>query len=145
MNYFYLKRTFDSPLLFFVLLPLVFILANTWYRTEASLRAPHIEGYDWAQHPNTLLIAFPSEDCGCGKSPLDRVKIGLDQGFDVMVIAPASTSNLQSLKRHKFPASRFTMLTNMSKAMIQRFCSGKEPVEIPVRNGRLAFLPNTTQ
>lgn len=67
------SRLLSSPLLLVVLLVAASIFAVSWYQTESVRRAPNIPGYDWAKHPNTLLIAAPLGDhcLSCGLSISD--------------------------------------------------------------------------
>ena len=82
-----LTRVSSSSLLCACLLLAISAVAAAWNKTDAAQRAPAIPGYNWDKHPNTLLIAYPTKDCGCGSSPVERVEEGLKHGLDVLVIA----------------------------------------------------------
>lgn len=110
-----LLRLSNSPLLLVLLLGATGTVAASWYRTDAAQRAPTVAGYDWSQHSNALLIVLPLKDCGCGASPVEQVREGLEKGLDVVVVANASSPNIKALRNAKFPEPRrFTCAINFT-------------------------------
>lgn len=126
-----------SPLLCILLLAGTSTLAALWYKTEAAQRAPAIVDYDWAKHPNTLLIAYPLHDCGCGISVSEAVEAGLKHGLDVLVIASKPSAELSALTKADFPQSRFFLVTNVNSGIIQQFSPRDKMAVVHVQNGRI--------
>lgn len=91
----------DSPLLFVILLLMTSALATSLYQAHASLQPPTIANYNWSEHPNTLLIAYPvANSCStCNISVRDWANQGLRHHLDVLVIASHEAYELKQLKR----------------------------------------------
>jgi len=126
----------NSPLLLIVLLPVVCLLSIGWYRSNAALHAPVLPGYDWAKHPDALLLSYPPNDCGCAPVA-DLVSLGLHHGLDVVAVADAPSSMLDALKKDKLPANRLSVITNVSPAVIKSLDVHDKPIAWRIHNGRV--------
>lgn len=133
---FSLARFLSSPLLSLGLLLCLTAVGVRWSQVEAVRHAPDVPGYNWGQHPHTLLLAYPSKDCGCGESPTERVRAALKDGQDVLVMSPAPSPPLLALQRANFPASRVFVVTNARAEDVQRF-SRDNLATVSVVNGRI--------
>lgn len=127
-----------SPVLSLFLLTAIFGLMAVWHlNANAAKLPPSITGFEWSQHPNTLLISYPANECGCGPAPSERVSEGLAQGEDVLVIASAPSPRLDALRKMPFPRLRFLLVDNVSENVIRRFSPRDQAVEIQVRQGQI--------
>lgn len=120
------------------LLLAAFALAARLHRVDAAFAAPTVPGYDWAKHPNTLLLIYPTADCGCGPAPAERVQEGLKRGHDVLVVAAKPSKELNALKTQFFPRARFALVTNLDSAIIKRFSPEDKVATVWIENGRIA-------
>jgi hypothetical protein len=132
-----LARWKDSPLLLFCLLVAAAFLAGTWQRAQAKLSPPAVPGYDWAQHPRALLIAYPPDDCACGNSPVEWAQAGLAHGMDVVVLTTPSRrksvrEEVQRLQRIESP--RLHIVSNFDASRLRQMA--------PARSSRVTYIEN---
>ena len=82
-----------SPITFLCLTGATVALGVKLALLYAALSAPLIPGWNWGDHPNTLLIAYKASTCGCGAHFTDAVSQGEQHHADVLVVASAADAN----------------------------------------------------
>lgn len=83
-------RFIDSPFLFVCLAGATVALGVKLALLYAVLAAPPLQGWNWGDHPNTLLIAYKASACGCGAHLTDAISQGVQHHADVVVVASAA-------------------------------------------------------
>lgn len=131
----FLARLMGSPVLFVVLFISAFGLAAAWQKAENAKAPPAIAGYDWAQHPDTLLISVPPTDCDCGLTPSEWAKQGISHKLDVLVLSDKKQPAWSALKR-LFP-QRVSIFTNADAGVVKRLSLRGKTTATWVRSGRM--------
>lgn len=129
-------RVVDSPLFLICLSLAMSALTAIYYQAGQVQPIPPIAGHDWTKHPNTLLVSYPSDDCGCGSSPSDWVRAGIKQGLFVLVVSPHLNDDLNRLKK-QLSSNRLAVTTNGSREIISRFSPRKSIAGVLLRNGQI--------
>lgn len=130
-----LNRFLGSPLSLILLVAAALSLTAAWRKSEAALEAPQIGAYDWVLHPNTLLVVYPADDCGCGLTSTDWVTQGVEHQLDVLIASEAKQPEWDLLQK-RFP-QRVSIATGVSKNIIQRFSPRKRVGAAWIKNGRI--------
>ena len=131
------KRILDS----YVLLSFLLLLSGTFsyalYKQHTATYAPAIEGYDWTQHPEALLIVYPLADsCNtCGLSTTGWINRGLKHRLNVLVIATNSNQILDQIKK-EYRSSQVRVITT-HEDVIRQFSSGDKIGALRIRMGRI--------
>lgn len=112
-------------------------LTANWYRTYAALTPPHISGYDWAKHPNVLLVSYPPDDCNCGAAPSKWVRAALRNGLDVVVIASRPNRELDVLQKTRLSAPHLAVFPHTNPDLIKSLSPNETTTGLRVRNGRI--------
>jgi hypothetical protein len=86
-----------SPITFLCLAAATLALAVKFALLYTALSAPAIPGWNWGDHPNTVLIAYRAASCGCGAHLTDAVSQGEQHHADVLVVASAADANSAGL------------------------------------------------
>ncbi len=128
----------SSPYLLVLLLLTASALATVATRRWTAGRAPSIPGFNWSQHPNSLLLATPLADaCStCNLSLAGWATLGFQSGFDVVVVAARPTIELKALRK-QFPQARLSIVTDVAEATIKRFSQGDKIGGVLIRQGRI--------
>ena len=85
-----LARFVESPFLFICLAGATLALGVKLALLYAALSAPAIPGWNWSEHPNTLLIAYRASTCGCGAHLSGAISQAANHHAEVLVVASAS-------------------------------------------------------
>ncbi len=132
-----LARALDSPLF---LLPLVFAVTAVgvaWQETRDAALPPNLPSYDWGKHPNALLIAIPTNDCGCGMKPVQVAKAALEHGLDVVIVATKPGKEIARVQQAKLPPGRVALFTDVRASVVGRFIADRSSGVALIRDGRI--------
>lgn len=135
-----LTRLLDGPLLFVglsattVALTVKFALLYT--ALHAALAAPAIQGWNWGNHPNTLLIAYKATTCGCGAHLSYAISQGIKHHADVVVVASAADARDASLAPVRADR-RVQILTSASSQTLFRLLPKGGTAILNVQHGRI--------
>lgn len=91
------SRLAASPLTFFSLAGVTVALVVKFALLYSVLAAPAVQGWNWGDHPNTLLIAYRASTCGCGAHLSGAITEGKQHHADVLVVASAADAADASL------------------------------------------------
>ena len=139
-------RFWSSPLLSVILGVSFLTLGGIFLHAQSAQRAAHsapqLTGYDWSQHPETLLVVYPLADAcsSCNLSIAGWAERGLKANLDVVVIANKPNSELKQLRESlSFPPSpqRLSIVTGVAPEIIKRFSIGDKIGGVRVHNGRI--------
>lgn len=100
--------------------------------------APNVAGYNWKQHPNTLLIIQrAASSCGCTPKLSELALTGLSHDLDVLVVANPQAGEGEALKRAAL-SPRVSIVMPIPPELLKRFCpQQQELVMVRVRDGRI--------
>ena len=87
----------SSPIVFLCLTAVTAVLVAKLVLLYTSMAAPAIHGWNWSDHPNTLLIAYRASTCGCGAHLADAVSQGVQHHAEVLVVASAADAGSTGL------------------------------------------------
>ena len=131
---------FGSPLLFLCLsattVALAVKLALLYTTLHAALAAPAIPGWNWENHPNTLLIAYKATTCGCGAHLTDVISQGVQHHADVVVVASAADARDASLAPVRADR-RVQILSGISPQTLSRLLPKGGTAILNVQHGRI--------
>lgn len=128
------KDTFNSPILSGILLAVVLLLIVVWRTANAGLIPPSVEGYNWREHPNTLMIFYRGDCCGLPVSAW--VEEGLGRKLDVLVVSDRSRAELNDLKK-QFSSDRLVVVNNLDRETMIQFAPDEKTVALRVKDGTI--------
>lgn len=132
-----LVRLADSPVLLACLLLLAAVLAAASYRKASASTPPPVSGFNWAQHPDTLLLAVPPGDCGCGLSLSEWVRMGVGQRLHVLIVASQANDSLKALEQAKLPVRSVSILSGVDARTIKQLAPKDQVTATLVRGGHV--------
>lgn len=130
-------RALDSPLFLFPLVFAVTAVGVAWRGTRDAASPPDLPSYDWGKHPNALLIAVPSDDCGCGMKPVQVAKTALDNGLDVVIVTAKPGKEIARVQQAKLPPERTALFTSVRPSIVERFSADRSSGVALIRDGRI--------
>lgn len=139
MRKFDAARLLGSPVTLVCLLLATSAFTFGWLRANAAGRPPAVPNFSWNEHPNALLVAFPTNDCGCGLSPVEWVSTGISHHLHVLLVASQPLPAFATLKSAGFPARDVSIVTNADPDLVRRFSSGDKAGAARIRDGRMVF------
>ena len=101
-----------------------------------ALAAPAIKGWDWSDHPNTMLIAYRSSTCGCGAHLSGAISEAAGHDAQVLVIASASDKNDTGLAGIAADP-RTHLITGVPDADLRRLSPLGRTAILNIRHGRI--------
>ncbi len=132
----WLSNLLNSPVSLVVLSLAIVGLAFKWHAIQKSSDAPILPGWNWSSHPNSLLIYYPSTDCGCGPGLLPALNQAQSGRLDVIVVSDVQGQKLaavtQQVKSSHVPLVVCANLQSMSPLL-----RSNNTMLIHVRNGRV--------
>ncbi len=132
-----LVRAADSPIMLVCLLLLAAVLAAAFYRKARASTPPPISGFQWARHPDTLLLAVPPGDCGCGLPLSEWVRSGASHSLHVLIVASKAEGDVAVLKQTRFPTRLVSVLADVDAGTIKRLAPGNQVTATLVRGGHI--------
>ena len=131
-----LSHFFHSSIVTSCLIFVAITLGILWYQAKTFFVPPNLTNYDWEQHPNTLLISIPQDDCHCGLSISEWINEGLSHRLDVLVLYGKHKPELDKIQG-TYPQHRVTVLANVDQNIIKKFSPQQELTAVRVQHGRI--------
>lgn len=131
------SRWMEHPLTSLSLVVVAVVLTVSWRRAASAFDAPTVSNYSWIQHTKTLMIVQPSKDCGCGGMPEAAIKAALKNGWDVLYLTSAMTSDLETLQQEFLSSKHFLLLSHTQPALIKKFAPGDRSIFFLIREGEI--------
>ncbi len=125
-----------SPITFLCLAAVTLALAAKLVLLYTALAAPAITGWNWGDHPNTLLIAYRASACGCGAHLTDAISQGAQHHADVLVVASAADAGSTGLAAVRADR-RVRLLSGVSSQTLQRLLPTGGTAILNVQHGRI--------
>lgn len=133
------RRALHSPVLLFCLLLFIGVLSVALQRAHAAQRPPGIDGYDWARHPEAIIVVYPLADScsSCNLSASGWAELGFEHNLDVLILAARDHADLKTLRRSEARNSRLSIFTTVSPDVIQQFSSGDKIGGVRIHQARI--------
>jgi len=125
-----------SPITFLCLAAVTVALTAKLALLYTALAAPAIQGWNWSDHPNTLLIAYRASTCGCGAHLSEAISQGTQHHADVLVVASAADTGDASLAPVRADR-RVRVLSGISPQTLSRLLPKGGTAILNVQHGRI--------
>ena len=125
-----------SPITFLYLAAVTLVLAAKLSLLYAALSAPAIPGWNWGDHPHTLLIAYKAASCGCGAHLTDAISQGEQHHADVLVVSSAADAGSKGLVAVRADR-RVHLISGIPSRTLLRFLPKGGTAILNVQHGRI--------